>query len=543
MFSNNVALMNSRVGGSSRGSLKPRALGLAGILAVAGAVSACQSSSTDVLGPSGSKCAISLPANLQTIAAEGGSGSLQIAVAPECTWSVSSAADWIVITSSTSGQGAGVVEYVASANPRASERRGAVVVSERRVELTQAAASCQLALSPSSVAVSASGGEGVIAVNATEGCDWSATSDVDWLTFATASSGSGAGSLRFRADANAGQARGGTIRVGNRTVSVQQHGTGAACAFGIAGTEAVLPASGGTAVIAVTGPANCPRTAQSHDSWILVTGGASGSGSGNVTLTIAPNLGGQRAGTATIAGNTYYVTQLAAVSIPCSFTLDSTSDSVAALGETLQVGVTTGPGCGWTTSSQASWITVSGGGVGNGSASLAVAPNLGAARVGTAIIAGQTFTITQQAVLQSCTYGLDSTGASVGAAGGSVQFGVTAAPGCTWTAATTASWITVQSGTGNGNGTVQLNIAANGDPPRVGTVTVGGRTFTVSRAGGRSGVHVFLESDAATSVRRGGKFQRADHDAGRMRLDGRVQRQLDRHHEQRHRNRKRIPAV
>jgi hypothetical protein len=483
IFSNNVALMNFRVRRAS--NVMRRVSCLAGILAVAGVVSACQRSSTGVLGPSGSKCAISLPASLQAIGAEGGTGSLPITVAPECTWTVSSAADWIVVTSSTSGQGAGTVEYRASANPRASERRGALLVSERRVELTQAAATCQLALTPSSVAVSASGGEGVIAVNATEGCDWSATSDADWLTIVTAPSGNGVGSMRFRADANAGPARTGNIRVGNRTVSVQQHGIGAACTFAIARTETVLPATGGTDIIGVTAPANCPWTAQSHDSWILVTSGASGSGNGNVVLTIAPNLGGQRHGTATIAGNTYYVTQQAAVAVPsCSYELDSAGEAVGFSGETLEVGVTAGSGCSWTTSSQAPWITVlSGSGVGSGEAQLGVLANPGSARTGTATIAGRTFTVTQQAVIPTCTYALNSTSASIGAGGGPMQFGVTAGAGCPWTASTTANWITVQSGTGSGNGTVQLSIAANGGPSRAGTVTVGGRTFTVNQSG------------------------------------------------------------
>ena len=481
MFSNNVALMNSGV----RGSLMKRAFALAGILAVSGLASACQSSSTDVLGPSGSKCAISLPASLQAIGPEGGTGSLPISVAAECTWTASSAADWIVITSSTSGQGTGVVEYVASPNPRATERRGALLVSERRVELTQAAASCQLALTPSSAVVSASGGEGVIAVNSTEGCDWLATSDADWLTIVTAPSGNGAGSLRFRAEANAGAARSGTIRVGSRTVSVQQHGVGVACAFAIERTETVVPATGGADAVGVAGPANCPWTAQSHDPWIVVTSGAGGSGNGIVTLTIALNLGGQRRGTATIAGNTYYVTQQAAVIVPsCSYQLDSTGDAVGFAGDTLEIGVTTGSGCSWTTSSQAPWITVlSGSGVGSGVARLGVLANTGGARTGTATIAGRPFTVTQQAALQTCTYAIDSTGASVGSAGGPVQFGVTAGTGCPWTASTTASWITVQNGTGSGNGTVQLSIAANGGPSRVGTVTVGGRTFTVSQSG------------------------------------------------------------
>jgi hypothetical protein len=481
MFSNNVGLMHMRM----RRAFMKRALGLAGTLVIAVFVAACQKSSTGVLGPSGSKCAMSLPASLQALGADGGAGSLPITVAPECTWTASSAADWLVITSSTSGQGAGVVEYVASANPRASERRGALLVSERRVEVTQAAASCQIRLTPSSAVVSLSGGEGMVAVNATEGCDWSATSDAEWLSIVTAASGNGAGSLRFRTDANAGPARTGTIRVGNGTVTVQQHGTGAACAFAIDRSETVVPATGGADVVAVSAPANCPWTAQSHDSWIVVTAGANGSGNGSAVLTIAPNVGGQRHGTATIAGITHYVTQPAAVSVPaCSYELDSAGDAVGFLGDTLEIGVTAGSSCGWTTSSQAPWITVvSGSGVGNGVAQLGVLSNTGNARTGTATIAGRTFTVTQQAVIPTCTYTLNSTSASIGAGGGSVQFGVTAGAGCPWTASTTASWITVQDAGGSGNGSVHLSIAANTGPSRIGTVMVAGRTFTVSQSG------------------------------------------------------------
>lgn len=146
--------------------------------------------------------------------------------------------------------------------------------------------------------------------------------------------------------------------------------------------------------------------------------------------------------------------------------------------------MTAGSSCGWTTSSQASWITVlSGSGVGNGVAQLGVLSNPGGARTGTATIAGRTFTVTQQAVIPTCTYALNSTSGSIGAGGGSMQFGVTAGAGCPWTASTTASWITVQGATGSGNGTVQLSVASNSGPSRVGTVTVAGRTFSVNQSG------------------------------------------------------------
>ena len=60
---------------------------------------------------------------------------------------------------------------------------------------------------------------------------------------------------------------------------------------------------------------------------------------------------------------------------------------------------------------------------------------------------------------------------------------VTAGTGCTWTASSSASWLTVTSGaSGSGNGSVGYAIAANTGAARSATLTVGGRTVTVSQA-------------------------------------------------------------
>jgi hypothetical protein len=47
----------------------------------------------------------------------------------------------------------------------------------------------------------------------------------------------------------------------------------------------------------------------SKASWITVTTGSSGSGSGTVTFSVAANTGGDRTGTLTIAGRTFTVTE------------------------------------------------------------------------------------------------------------------------------------------------------------------------------------------------------------------------------------------
>ena len=62
--------------------------------------------------------------------------------------------------------------------------------------------------------------------------------------------------------------------------------------------------------------------------------------------------------------------------------------------------------------------------------------------------------------------------------------GVTAGTGCTWSAVSNASWITLTGATsGSGNGTVPYSVAANSTTSaRTGTLTVAGQTFTVNQA-------------------------------------------------------------
>jgi hypothetical protein len=48
---------------------------------------------------------------------------------PGCTWSASTAAAWISITSGTSGNGTGEVVYRAQANPAAEPRSAPIVIS------------------------------------------------------------------------------------------------------------------------------------------------------------------------------------------------------------------------------------------------------------------------------------------------------------------------------------------------------------------------------------------------------------------------------
>ncbi len=170
--------------------------------------------------------------------------------------------------------------------------------------------------------------------------------------------------------------------------------------------------------------------------------------------------------------------------VACSYSLSATSASVGAGIQTASVNVTANPGCAWTATSNASWITISSGasGNGNGTVSLSVAANTGAARTSTVTVAGQTFTVTQSG---GCTITLSATNANVAATSGTGSFNVTAGNGCTWTATSNQSWLTITNGaSGNGNGTVSYSFAANTGASRSAVISVGGQSFTLTQAGG-----------------------------------------------------------
>jgi Putative binding domain, N-terminal/Viral BACON domain len=172
-------------------------------------------------------------------------------------------------------------------------------------------------------------------------------------------------------------------------------------------------------------------------------------------------------------------------SVPCTVTVATASMSMAAAAGTSSQIVTTGAGCAWTAGSSAAWLTVvsAARGTGPGTVTIAVTANAAASpRSGTLTIGDHTVLVTQSGT--PCTVGVTPTAQAAGAAAGSGTIAVTAGPGCGWTATSGAAWLTIASGaTGSANGTVAYNIVANTiASSRVGTLSIGGRTVTVSQA-------------------------------------------------------------
>ena len=135
----------------------------------------------------------------------------------------------------------------------------------------------------------------------------------------------------------AGTARTGTVTVAGQTFTVNQ--VAAACgAFTISpASQANVAAAGASLSVGVTGTAGCAFSATSNASWITVTSGGDGTGSGTVALSVAANPAGTaRTGTVTVAGQTFTVNQVAAA---CgAFSISPASQSnVAASGASLSV--------------------------------------------------------------------------------------------------------------------------------------------------------------------------------------------------------------
>src|SRR5471030_1134545 len=93
-----------------------------------------------------------------------------------------------------------------------------------------------------------------------------------------------------------------------------------------------------------------------------------------------------------------------------------------------------------------------------------------------------TFTITQTSQPIPCTYALSASSLSLDANGGAGAIGLTTVDNCGWTAASSASWLTVSPASGTFSASIAYVAANNATgSTRTATITVGGQTVTVTQ--------------------------------------------------------------
>ena len=194
-------------------------------LAVAGAVAAaCTTTSTSVTAPSSDKCQISATPAPGAFTAAGGSGTLSVTAARDCSWSVAANVAWVSVGGDRSGQGNATIAFTVAANPTPAPRNGALMVAGASVELDQAGAPCRFTLSRGSDTIDAGGGRLSVDVSTLNGCNWTATSNASWLSIVSGASGNASATISLSIAANGGGGRVGQLNVAGQTYTVNQEG-------------------------------------------------------------------------------------------------------------------------------------------------------------------------------------------------------------------------------------------------------------------------------------------------------------------------------
>lgn len=98
-------------------------------------------------------------------------------------------------------------------------------------------------------------------------------------------------------------------------------------------------------------------------------------------------------------------------------------------------------------------------------------------------------TSTSPSALSKCTVGFDTPAPTLPAAGGTGSIAVKTERECQWTAQPEVAWLSITANSsGQGDGAVQFNAAANGDPvSRTGGIVVNGQHAQVAQAAGECG--------------------------------------------------------
>jgi hypothetical protein len=430
----------------------------------------------------GQGCTFALSSSSASAPAAGASGTFDVKTGDGCAWAANTNAEWIAVTSGTTGSGNGTVRYTVAANT-GPQRSGTITAGGQTFTVTQGAG-CTYSISPMSQNAATGGGTQSVAVTAPAGCAWNATSNAGWIGISSGTSGSGNGTVQLVIAPNPDAERRGTVTIAGQTYTVVQS---SGCTFSLTPTSQGVPAGGGGGSFTVNTNASCAWTATPNAGWISITSGGSGTGPGAVQFAAAPNGGAARSGTiTTTGGQTFTVTQDSG----CSAVVTPDTIPAPGAGGSQTVNISTAADCTWSAGSNAPWITIAPpvSGSGNGTVRLDIQPNSDAARTGTATVAGKIVTVNQDS---GCTITISPSSTPMVAGGGSGSFTVTAGAGCSWTATSGAPWIVVTdpaAGTGTGSATVAFTVGENTGTARSGSITIGTQVFTVNQAGIPAGI-------------------------------------------------------
>ena len=165
----------------------------------------------------------------------------------------------------------------------------------------------------------------------------------------------------------------------------------------------------------------------------------------------------------------------------CETSLATAPPTVSADGGRLELPVVASRECAWSASVDASWAQIApASGQGEATVVVTIAANPQGTPRSTAItLNGQRTTLAQSPA--PCRFTLGSNGTQQPAAGGAASVQVSGTAGCSWTASSPVSWVSVSPGSGEPGVTATVRVDANGSAARTAQLFIAAVPFTVSQ--------------------------------------------------------------
>lgn len=255
-------------------------------------------------------CTYAVSPATQTIASTAGTGTIAVTADNGCTWTAATSATFLTITSGRTGYGNGIVAYSFTAYTGSTSRTANVTIGDKTVTITQVGR-CTFTVTPTSKTFSSAGGSDSISVATRADCSWSATvpASATWITI-TGSSGTGNGTVSYSVAANPStSSRSATMTVAGRSVTIRQDPDISLCSYATEYSSRTVTWCGGERTVRVNTQGDCPWTASSDSSWIMISL-PSRSGSRDLGYSVAQNTTGSvRQATLTVAGRPVVITQ------------------------------------------------------------------------------------------------------------------------------------------------------------------------------------------------------------------------------------------
>ena len=274
-------------------------------------------------------CGATLSPTSATVTGAATSGSVAVALpSSECAWTTTSNASWLTVTGGASGAGSGTVSYSVSeltpADMAYPTRSATLTIAQQTFALTQTVPTCaDVTISPTYAEFTGAGGTGAVTITVAAGCAYDVLPSISqtWLTTDDPGVRVGPSTATYTVAPNTtGNSRHHFHSFGGKNLELFQTADGAPdCTATLSPSSATVTEAATSGSVAVTLPSSaCAWAATSNASWITVTGGASGTGSGTVSYSIAELTSSDlsypsRNGTVTIAQQTFTLTQTAPV--------------------------------------------------------------------------------------------------------------------------------------------------------------------------------------------------------------------------------------